>query len=297
MKLEQIIQRLKGKAEVKLVEFISDKGPNSCNACRAYHGKVYQLDEPSKPELPIHPNCRCKYVLKNAPSVDVSQEVEEEKIFRNITSDNKLSYDDARKIATQITKARNKNAIIKEQKLFLLFNGEQLISSDGKLVLQAVSGVPVSHKTFFSRGPIFGTVQQTAYKIFNYSIERQSKENKGGLPQGLYTIECKESGSLLNGNVKKHGLGQRGWGNYHWRLIPDKDTNMRGRKPFSFTIHGGSEAQSAGCIDLTSQDIDFRNYLRSTGLKKIHVFVQYDKENVAIKEEKIISMPWESFRH
>ena len=157
--------------------------------------------------------------------------------------------------------------------------------------MKAASGVPVSKKTEFNKASTLGTVRQTTFKTFDYSIKRQGEENKGGLPQGLYSIECQESGSLLNGNLKKHGLGVNAWGNYHWRLLPDKNTDMRGRKPLSFTIHGGSDAQSAGCIDLTSQDTVFRKYLQSTGLTRIYVFVQYEQENVIIEEEKIISVP------
>ena len=63
MELDQIIQMLKGKTEIKLVKFISDKGPSSCEECLKHHGEVFQLDDPNKPELPIHPNCRCKYEL------------------------------------------------------------------------------------------------------------------------------------------------------------------------------------------------------------------------------------------
>ena len=63
MELDQIMQMLNGKTEIKLVKFISDKGPNSCEDCLKHHGEVFQLDDPEKPELPIHPNCRCKYEL------------------------------------------------------------------------------------------------------------------------------------------------------------------------------------------------------------------------------------------
>ena len=62
MEFDQIIKMLKGKTEIKLVKFISDKGPNSCEDCLKHHGEVFQLDDPEKTELPIHPNCRCKYV-------------------------------------------------------------------------------------------------------------------------------------------------------------------------------------------------------------------------------------------
>ena len=124
---------------------------------------------------------------------------------------------------------------------------------------------------FFSEIKSSSNLKKFCHRERNYSIQRQGEENKGGLPQGLYSIECKESGSLLNGNLKKHRLGVNAWGNYHWRLLPDKNTDMRGRKPLSFTIHGGSDAQSAGCIDLTSQDTVFRKYLQSTGLPRIYV--------------------------
>ena len=41
----------------------SSKGPNSCEACLKHHGEIFRLDDPNKPELPSHPNCRCKYEL------------------------------------------------------------------------------------------------------------------------------------------------------------------------------------------------------------------------------------------
>ena len=61
MDLDQVMRMLKGKSEVKLVKFVSDKGPNSCEKCLAFHGRVFRADDPEKPELPIHPNCRCRY--------------------------------------------------------------------------------------------------------------------------------------------------------------------------------------------------------------------------------------------
>ena len=61
MDFDQVMGMLKGKSEVKLVKFVSDKGPNSCEKCLAFHGKVFRADDPEKPELPIHPHCRCRY--------------------------------------------------------------------------------------------------------------------------------------------------------------------------------------------------------------------------------------------
>ena len=61
MELDEIMQMLKGKTEPQLVRFVSDKGPNSCKACLEHHGKIFRADAADKPQLPIHPNCRCKY--------------------------------------------------------------------------------------------------------------------------------------------------------------------------------------------------------------------------------------------
>jgi hypothetical protein len=291
MGVDQVMQMLNGKTEIKLVKFISDKGPNSCKECLKHHGEIFRLDDPNKPELPIHPNCRCKYEPIDTSNKNTAMLIGHRQIIENIVQNSDVAKNDAIEIAVQIMNARSANSKIKDQPVFLLFNGSKLVSSDGKLVLKAVSGVPVSKKTEFNKASTLGTVRQTTFKTFDYSIKRQGEENKGGLPQGLYSIECQESGSLLNGNLKKHGFGVNAWGNYHWRLLPDKNTDMRGRKPLSFTIHGGSDAQSAGCIDLTSQDTVFRKYLQSTGLTRIYVFVQYEQENVIIEEEKIISAP------
>ena len=74
MDLDQIMQMLNGKTEIKLVKFISDKGPNSCDACLAHHDEVFQADDPDKPELPIHPNCRCKYELLTQEEVTAYQD-------------------------------------------------------------------------------------------------------------------------------------------------------------------------------------------------------------------------------
>ena len=60
MDIDKIVQKLAKKT--KIVKFVSEKGVNSCNICRSYHGKIFTEDDPQKPELPLHPNCRCKFV-------------------------------------------------------------------------------------------------------------------------------------------------------------------------------------------------------------------------------------------
>ena len=50
MELDQIMQMLNGKTEIKLVKFISDKSPNSCEECFKHHGEIFQADDPDKTE-------------------------------------------------------------------------------------------------------------------------------------------------------------------------------------------------------------------------------------------------------
>ena len=61
MDFDKIMSMLQRKTEPQLVRFVSDKGPNSCKACLEHHGKIFRADAADKPQLPIHPNCRCKY--------------------------------------------------------------------------------------------------------------------------------------------------------------------------------------------------------------------------------------------
>ena len=91
MELDQIMKMLKGKIEIKLVKFVSDKGPNSCEECLKHHGEIFQADDPDKPDLPIHPNCRCKYELMTQSEI--------------------ISYqDDLQKIKTQLNNYGNQIA-------------------------------------------------------------------------------------------------------------------------------------------------------------------------------------------
>ena len=205
---------LEKKIDGTLVKFISDKGPNSCEDCLKHHGKIFCIDDSNKPELPIHPNCRCKYEPIDTSSKNTAMLAEYQQIVKNIAQNSNVTANDAMKIAAQIINARRANSKIKNQPLFLLFNGSKLISSDGELVLKAASGVPVSKKTEFNKASTLGTVRQTTFKTFDYSIQRQGEENKGGLPQGLYSIECQESGSLLNGNLKNMD-----WESMHGEII------------------------------------------------------------------------------
>ena len=249
MDIFSIMSYLDAAFRENFVIFTSEHGSISCAECLQYNGKIFDIEDPALPQLPIHPNCRCKYVSLSNPCQDASKDVEKYRISRTLKTTHKISDEDAQSLAEQVIKARNENSKLREQKLFLLFNGRHLMSSDGTLLSDAVSGQPVSREQKPIAANTAGFVEFAEKRQFDYSYERQAIVNEGGLPQGLYSIACKESGSLLNGNVKKHGRDWIAWGYYHWRLIPDKETDMRNRQADSFTIHGGLTPGSGGCIE------------------------------------------------
>ena len=91
---------------------------------------------------------------------------------------------------------------------------------------------------------------------------------------------------MKNGNLRKHVFGHKSWGNYHWQLVPSVYTDTRERKRHSFTIHGGAEPGSAGCIDLTSGDTKFKKYLDSLNMNVICVYAQYPNPEIVVEDKK-----------
>ena len=284
------IQRMEnehpGNRLVKVL-YVADNGENTCRECLDNDGKVFDIDDPGLPQLPIHPHCRCKYVSATAPYGDVSEDVERYRIVKNLKVAGESDEEKAKSLAEQIIDARRENPKLREQRLFLLFNGRYLMSSDGELLLDAVSGQPIIIREEKFSDEILGEVTIVRKVKFDCSYQHQAEENKGPLPRGLYYIEREESGAVHKGSLIKHFLGQSSWGDYHWRLIPDKDTDTRGRKRHSFTIHGGAEPGSAGCIDLTAEDAKFKEYLDSLNMNIICVYAQYPDKEVIVEYSRV----------
>ena len=113
MEIEQIMQMLKGKTEAEFVRFVSDKGPNSCKFCRAHHGKIFRMDDPEKPQLPIHPNCRCKYEEINESEVPASAGMKDEGLTPVLKGENKKTSKGATEKSTEHT---GKTSIAKQEK-------------------------------------------------------------------------------------------------------------------------------------------------------------------------------------
>ena len=49
----------------KYLRFISEKSKTTCEECKKYDKMVFAEDDPSKPAIPIHSNCKCHYKTLN----------------------------------------------------------------------------------------------------------------------------------------------------------------------------------------------------------------------------------------
>ena len=117
------------------------------------------------------------------------------------------------------------------------------------------------------------------------SSEYQDQKSTGPIPEGTYVarqeqLQFMDLKGLIVGSavVVKEDLGGKwpgsyySWGNSRVWLEPSKETNTYGRGGFS--IHGGWEPGSAGCIDLTEQMDDFAKWFKNNG-KDLILYVTY----------------------
>jgi len=121
---------------------------------------------------------------------------------------------------------------------------------------------------------------------FDYSKERQAIKGKGPIPEGEYHINPQEiqytddrttydklKGVFNRGTFKG---GTTAWGIGRVWIYPQQVV-VDGVIRDHFSIHGGTEPGSAGCIDLTSNDKDFFDKLIQYrgNITKIPLTVKY----------------------
>ena len=61
MDLEGLISKISEAAQPEYWRFVTENDGDCCEKCRRFDGKVFSDEDPAKPKLPIHPNCRCSW--------------------------------------------------------------------------------------------------------------------------------------------------------------------------------------------------------------------------------------------
>ena len=105
------------------------------------------------------------------------------------------------------------------------------------------------------------------------SPDQQSLRNYGPIPDGLWYVRQSEYQTMPDFNLIQTIIselgrgtwpgGESSWGRQRIWLHPFDHDEVYGRSGFS--IHGGDEPGSAGCVDLTSSMADFANTFTQYG--------------------------------
>ena len=148
----------------------------------------------------------------------------------------------------------------------ILFDGKFIyIIENGKIIdkFPAVSGRPLDDGSF------------------DYSSERQKIGSVGPIPEGDYSIDLNatQQWSKLSFIQKTAAIFDAGrfpggtiaWGSERVDIVPLDRNPFDVRLRYGFTIHGGSNPGSAGCIDLTTHDRAFFSKIRNTGIWRLTV--------------------------
>lgn len=184
MDLEKIKTELNRISLPQYIKFIAENNSKTCICCQRWNGKIFEKEDSDRPILPLHPNCRCKY--QDMPTNEKILNFYEEKkhIVAVLTEKHNILTEQANTLAKQIIIAKMENKRLESEPLFFIFNGRYLVSSDGNLALNAISGKPVSEKfSPWSKISMTGA-EQTVTRTFDYSYERQGIKNVGESRKG-----------------------------------------------------------------------------------------------------------------
>lgn len=103
---------------------------NTCSECAELDGKYYNIDDDSKPDIPLHPNCRCLYI--NVPPVGWQPSVR-----KNNESKDIIDYEDYNKWLKNKGIDNSENSDIIDEKN-LLPNYKSVEIPDAKIRIYAL---------------------------------------------------------------------------------------------------------------------------------------------------------------
>ena len=223
----------------------SEHGENTCDECSGNDGTVYETKE-GIPDIPVHPNCRC---WVEEIELDKNGKKIGGKVYKGQKPENKSEPQPDNRISQPtfekpVNVKLGQYAVFDGKKFTLYENDKPIMSWD------AVSG-------------------KDEYR----SPEYQNLKDTGPIPEGVYVARQSELQfykDITWDNRLRSAVGfgtWRGgtdsWGESRVWLEPSKETNTYDRSGFS--VHGGAEPGSAGCIDLTHHIDEFTQWFEKNG--------------------------------
>ena len=234
----------------------SEHGENTCDECSGNDGTVYETKE-NMPVCPVHPNCRCWV-----------EEIELDKNGKKIGSKVYKGQKPEKKSESQPDNEINKPTFEKPVNVkpgqYAVFDGKKftLYENDKPIM----SWDAVSGKDGY-RSPEYQNLKDTGPIPEGTYVARQEKLQYITLPDAVLGVAA-----IVGEQIGSWPGSYYSWGSSRVWLEPSKETNTYGRDDFS--IHGGWNLGSAGCIDMTGQINAFTSWLESTGNDLI-VHVKY----------------------
>ena len=70
MNIDEIVSRISETSSPQYWRFVSEKSSSTCTQCSNFDGKIFSSEDPAKPVLPLHPNCRCRYTQATAEEAE-----------------------------------------------------------------------------------------------------------------------------------------------------------------------------------------------------------------------------------
>lgn len=113
----------------------------------------------------------------------------------------------------------------------------------------------------------------------------QNARNTGPIPEGRYTVRAQDID--YRDTIIEDFNWSPGWGNGRVTLIPSEGTNLYGRS--GFFLHGSRDGNgygSAGCIDLSNNDLYILNLLENQGAENIELVVDYSSMRGFLEENQ-----------
>ena len=237
----------------KIWRWHSENDENTCGECAGLDERVFFKPE-EIPDIPAHQNCKCSITEETLDEKGITISKKDYKTDKKIeTQSQELS--DTPTFEKPVNVKPGQYAVFDGKKFTLYENDKPIMSWD------AVSG-------------------KDGYR----SPEYQNLKDTGPIPEGAYVARQSElqhitlsdavlgAPAIVGKQIGSWPGSYYSWGSSRVWLEPSKETQTYGRDDFS--IHGGWNLGSAGCIDMTGQINAFTSWLESTG-KDLIVHVKY----------------------
>ncbi|MFQ6744607.1 MAG: tlde1 domain-containing protein [Alphaproteobacteria bacterium] len=237
----------------KIWRWHSENDENTCGECAGLDERVFFKPE-EIPDIPAHQNCKCSITEETLDEKGITISKKDYKTDKKIeTQSQELS--DTPTFEKPVNVKPGQYAVFDGKKFTLYENDKPIMSWD------AVSGKDGYRSPEYQNMKDTGPIPEGTY------VARQSELQHIMLPDAVLGVAA-----IVGEQIGSWPGSYYSWGGSRVWLEPSKETQTYGRDDFS--IHGGWNLGSAGCIDMTGQINAFTSWLESTG-KDLIVHVKY----------------------